>query len=66
MRTNCPLCNSEQFHIFLEQANVPVHQNLLLDTREEARSIARDDLIMTICKECGFVFNSALDRKSVV
>jgi len=66
MRTNCPLCNSEQSHIFLEQANVPIHQNLLLDTCEEARSIARDDLIMTICKECGFVFNSAFDPEKLM
>ena len=66
MRTNCPLCHSEQSHLFLKQANVPVHQNLLLDTYEEARSITRDDLFMTICEDCGFVFNSAFNPDTLM
>jgi SAM-dependent methyltransferase len=38
-----------------------VHQNLLMKTCEQARDIVRGDLAMTVCVDCGFVFNAAFD-----
>jgi hypothetical protein len=40
---------------------VPVHQNLVHATRQDALQVTRGDLALTVCHECGFVFNSAFD-----
>jgi SAM-dependent methyltransferase len=44
---------------------VPVHQNLVFDSREEARAIARGDLSLACCESCGFVFNAAFDESKL-
>lgn len=58
---SCPLCKSLNFSIFLERSGVPVHQNLLMRSRQQARSIVRGELEMVSCSDCGFVFNAAFD-----
>ena len=58
---NCPICRSDKNSIFLERKNVPVHQNLVCDTREEALGVTRGDLILVMC-ECGFLFNESFDE----
>lgn len=57
----CPLCASSNTSLFLHRPAVPVHQNLLLNTAQQARSIACGDLEMMVCPDCGFVFNRAFD-----
>jgi SAM-dependent methyltransferase len=47
--------------VFLVRRGVPVHQNVLFDTPQAARAIARGDLEMSACADCGFVFNAAFD-----
>jgi SAM-dependent methyltransferase len=42
---------------------VPVHQNLLYDSREAARGAVRGDLDLHVCGDCGFVFNARFDPK---
>jgi len=42
-----------------------VHQNLVFDSREEARAIARGDLSLACCASCGFVFNAAFDESKL-
>lgn len=44
---------------FLRRDSVPVHQNLLLATAAEARSLATGALDLHICPHCGFAFNAA-------
>jgi len=58
----CPLCESRELAGFLHRPAVPVHQNLLLNSPEQARSITRGDLEMVVCSHCGFVFNRAFDH----
>jgi len=58
----CPLCSSGNTSLFLDRPCVPVHQNLLLNSPEQARSITCGDLEMMVCDECGFVFNRAFDH----
>jgi SAM-dependent methyltransferase len=55
----CPVCESAETFEFLRRAAVPVHQNLLLETAEAARGLARGDLAMRLCAACGFGFNAA-------
>jgi len=59
---SCPLCASGNISLFLGRPGVPVHQNLLLNSPEQARSISCSDLEMMVCAECGFVFNRAFDH----
>jgi hypothetical protein len=61
MKVECPVCESREIETFLTRREVPVHQNLLFDDEASARSIARGTLSMTVCRECGFVFNRDFD-----
>ena len=58
----CPLCNSSDISLFLKRTGVPVHQNLLMNSPEQARSISCGDLEMMVCACCGFVFNRTFDH----
>src|SRR6266536_918947 len=60
-RHACPLCRSQDVDVFLQRANVPIHQNFLYKSRAAARAASRGRLEMAICASCGFVFNSAFD-----
>lgn len=60
--SDCPLCASQHLSQFLHRSRVPVHQNLLLGDRQEARNIACGELSMVVCGDCGFVTNSAFDQ----
>lgn len=59
--TACPCCGAAIGEPFLVRRGVPVHQNLIAPTREEARALPRGDLEMCCCASCGFVFNRAFD-----
>ena len=58
---SCPVCSSSQTSEFLRRNAVPVHQNLVLASRQDALQVTRCDLVLTVCYECGFVFNSVFD-----
>lgn len=62
-REDCPVCASQSVEVFLRRDSVPVHQNLLLSDAESARKLARGELSMTVCRDCGFVFNASFDPK---
>jgi SAM-dependent methyltransferase len=61
MSSACPICESKRTSLIVSRKNVPVHQNLLMKDQLEARSIARSDLEMRYCQQCGFVFNADFD-----
>ncbi|MBP7865033.1 MAG: methyltransferase domain-containing protein [Acidobacteria bacterium] len=58
----CPVCGSERTRSFLRRTSVPVHQNLVCPTRQDALQVARGDLSMRACHTCGFVFNAAFEE----
>lgn len=58
---HCPVCETAGPVLFLERADVPVHQNLLLRDEQAARLATRGRLAMHACGACGFVFNAAFD-----
>lgn len=57
----CPVCESGRLTQFLRRSQVPVHQNLVVATREAARSVMRGELDLMVCEDCGFVSNRAFD-----
>lgn len=45
----------------MQRSQVPVHQNLVVNSQEAARTVTRGELDLVICEDCGFVFNQAFD-----
>ncbi len=58
---HCPVCESLLLQPFLQRKQVPVHQNLVINCREAARTVMQGELDMVACACCGFVFNRAFD-----
>lgn len=61
MITRCPVCEGSRLTSFLRRSQVPVHQNLVVDSQATARSVTRGELNLVVCEDCGFVCNSAFD-----
>ena len=57
----CPVCEHDGLTTFLRRSRVPVHQNIVVSQQEEARAVPRGELELVVCRQCGFVFNSAFD-----
>jgi SAM-dependent methyltransferase len=62
---SCPVCGGTHISGFLSRLAVPVHQNLILPSVEQAQSASRGDLDMWVCGSCGFVFNQAFDPEKL-
>jgi hypothetical protein len=61
----CRACNSVGLQVFFEAKQVPVHQNLLMDTQSEAKKCRRGDIRLGFCESCGFVSNLSFDPDSL-
>ncbi len=57
----CPSCNASEISIFYEHRGAPVHDVLLMKTREMALSFPKGDILLAFCHRCGFISNSAFD-----
>lgn len=62
-RTACPLCFSESVEEFYRQGDIPVHVNIIYNTPEEAMNCGKGAISLTICHNCGLVFNSRFTKK---
>lgn len=62
---NCPVCGKKSSFAFVERRNVPVHQNLLLRSFDQAINTVRGDLHIRICNNCEFCFNNDFDSSRV-
>lgn len=60
-RSECPVCSSRRLASVTERPNVPVHQNMLYESRQGARAATRGHLKVMACLDCGFVFNATFD-----
>ena len=59
---SCPACGSHQVAEVLRAPKLPVHQNVLAATAEDALASTCGDLDLRLCRGCGFVFNLAFDQ----
>jgi hypothetical protein len=57
----CPVCSSTGLQPFLDFPAVPVQCTQLIHTPEQARSVPRGNLFLSICTRCALVFNRAFD-----
>jgi SAM-dependent methyltransferase len=60
-RLSCPVCSSDNQMGVTTRRNVPVHQNMLYQSRLAARNALRGRLEVVACLACGFVFNATFD-----
>lgn len=58
---SCPICGGCKVTQFLSREQVPVHQNLVMKNQKSATKITRGSLELTLCQECGFIFNRAFE-----
>jgi nucleoside-diphosphate-sugar epimerase/SAM-dependent methyltransferase len=59
--TTCPACGHPGGRVFYEAARVPVHQVVLVRSREDALACPKGDIRLAFCAGCGFVWNAAFD-----
>lgn len=64
--TNCKICESTDTILLDRRASVPIAQNLILPTAEQARHCPAGELDMRRCTACGFVWNAAFDPQLMV
>lgn len=59
---NCPLCASQNLRTVFTVGKMPVFPNMVFATAEEARTAPVGDMTLTVCDDCGFVFNQTFDE----
>ena len=59
--TVCPACAGCDVLPFYEARRLPAHSVLLMETREQATNYPTGDLQLSLCCDCGFVFNQWFD-----
>lgn len=59
--TPCPACDSPSPEVFCTLRQLPVHGTIVCETREQALVLPKADQVLTVCHDCGLVFNSTFD-----
>ncbi|MFN8015300.1 MAG: class I SAM-dependent methyltransferase [Acidimicrobiia bacterium] len=59
MITSCPSCDSSKLGTFLEQKEIPTNSYLMLRDQELALSYPTGNMALTLCDDCGYIFNAA-------
>jgi SAM-dependent methyltransferase len=59
--TKCPGCYSGNIEEFFQIPKAPIHSLVTVKSYEEAMEISRKPIDLTICNNCGFIFNSSFD-----
>lgn len=62
---NCPLCLSADNTVIVERSRVPVLQNVIVRTKQEALEFPTGRLTICSCRNCGFVWNAAFDPAAI-
>ena len=57
----CPCCGGNATGPLYQVHGVPVHSVTVLRSVEDARAITTGDIALSLCEQCGFVFNSRFD-----
>jgi Methyltransferase domain/C-methyltransferase C-terminal domain len=59
-KTMCPNCRAaSSCHPFYEVFGVPTNSCLLVEDRGQALRFPTGDIVLAVCRECGFIFNAA-------
>ena len=63
---NCPVCDSEDLEQVFQVDKAPVLVGTLWPTREEALAAPVGSIRLTLCRNCGFIFNRSFSAEAVV
>jgi SAM-dependent methyltransferase len=58
---NCQCCQSSELVRIYETGKLPIFQNKVYKTRDAAVAAARGEVVLSRCRNCGFVCNSSFD-----
>jgi len=64
-RCTCPLCGGDTLLPILRRPHVPVFQNGLYADHASALAATDGALAITLCRQCGFVFNADFDSARI-
>ncbi len=59
--TSCLLCNSDQIETFFSIPGMPTQDGLLVDSLEAARKAPVGDIVLSLCRSCGYVANEGYE-----
>jgi SAM-dependent methyltransferase len=60
-RQVCPCCGRQGSSNFFDVRNVPVENNMMTSTEEEALRFSLGDIDLALCDHCGFIRNTAFN-----
>lgn len=63
-RMDCPNCGSSRLEGIFEITDVPVNSVVLVQDKNKAIDFKRGDILLTLCRNCSFIFNSVYDPSS--
>lgn len=62
MITQCPICSSLKSEVIFQQHSIPVFQNKIYSTAEEAKQALMGQVKLSKCSYCGFVYNASFNK----
>ena len=60
---NCPLCNNSDITNLYSESEVPLFQNKIYSSEEEAKSVECGIISLDYCNSCGFIWNSQFNAE---
>ena len=66
MLRSCPVCESGEVTPTISRSAIPILQNRVYDTRDEALAASRGPFTLCTCSRCGFSYNGAFDEALIV
>lgn len=65
MYRSCPVCGNDQTNPSVSRSRIPILQNRVYDTREEALAAPSGKLTLCTCETCGFSYNGEFDDRLI-
>ncbi len=62
---SCPLCSKHKLLPVYEVKDIPVFQNKVYDTVEQAKNTQLADVSLVVCENCGFIFNNSFNPQTM-
>ncbi|MEM9783660.1 MAG: class I SAM-dependent methyltransferase [Pseudomonadota bacterium] len=65
VKSVCPACAGTALTEIYRLDGIPVQSCILLDSEEEALAFQRHDMVLTVCADCGLLFNRVFELENV-
>jgi hypothetical protein len=64
-RSKCPACEGTDVPTIYKQPSIPAQSVILVDTEQQAKNFPTGALELSVCRDCGFLFNAAFDSSLI-